>query len=364
MCAKSVSKSSKIDSKATGSGKAKVVSTEKILDSLKNISQVESFNDFSSIASAIGISQLLIIESESHLRVKRLTSFLIEKICSLLPDVEKESFSGLDFSNEKKLSSFIFSLNNDGLFSKAKIITIKDADSIKVAQVSSILNALPLSSKTFLIFQCKKVPSSENWKKLCSNSSICPLKEFSSDELKKWVFQEAKKRGVKGISTEGLMYLVNDVSTNLETLDQIIEKASLLINSKEEIDLETLKKVSETSINKDTFELFNAIAKKDHLAADLILNSILQSGTHPLQILGFFNKAIKSIVIKNSQSSSTEPVYFPDLNNAWFVKKLSPERFTKERLQKALKILAELDSDIKGKNYSESGCLHGKLVYI
>jgi DNA polymerase III delta subunit len=177
-------------------------------------------------------------------------------------------------------------------------------------------------------------------------------------------FQEAKKRGVKGISTEGLMYLVNDVSTNLETLDQIIEKASLLINSEKEINLETLKKVSEASINKDTFELFNAIAKKDHLAADLILNSILQSGTHPLQILGFFNKAIKSIVIKNSKSSSTEPIYFPDLNNAWFVKKLSPERFSKERLQKALKILAELDSDIKGKNYSENGSLHSKLVYI
>jgi DNA polymerase III delta subunit len=340
------------------------VSPEKLFDGLKKASLSEGNSDIASIANNLGVHQSIIIESESPYRIKKLSELFVEKLSSCIPGLETERYHGSTLSNDKAISSLIFSCDSDSLFSTAKVIIVKEAESLKVAQVGRLLPLLPLKTKTLLVFQCKKIPAGENWKKLLSLSSLCKLAPFTASDLNKWIQQEAKRRGASGVSQEGRNYLVHDVACPVEVLDHIIEKACLLSDEGAEISLQTLRHVSEASLQKDSFDLFSAIAKKDTLAAGIILHSILQNGTHPLQILGFFNKAIKSIIINKSTSSKHDPVYFADLHNSWFTKKLSPEKFSRERLERALKTLAELDSDIKGKNFGENNCLQSKLVFI
>ncbi len=340
------------------------ISPEKIFDGLKKLSASRNVGDLSAVAKYLGTQQSIIIESESPYRIRKLCDLFTERLSSCIPELEVERYSASDLSNEKKLSSLLFSCDSDSLFAKAKVLIINEAEILKVAQIARILPIFPIKTKIFLIFQCKKIPTSENWKKLRGMSSICPLAPFTPSDLGKWIHQEARKRGTLGISPEGRNYLVNEVACSIEMLDHIIEKACLLSDEGSEISLETLQKVSETSLQKDSFDLFSAIAKKDTLAAQIILHSILQNGTHPLQILGFFNKAIKSIIIGKSKTSKNDPVYFADLNNSWFFKKLHPEKFSRERLGNALKILAELDSDMKGRNFGENDCLQSKLVFI
>jgi DNA polymerase III delta subunit len=348
----------------TTSKKSVEISPEQIFQKFKNIGSEEKFSDCSSFARVIESSQSLILVSDSTLRLRRFCELFIEKVSSVIPDLEIEKYSSSDLSNEKSLSGFMFNCNSDSLFARAKIIMVKDADSLKVAQIGRILELFPLTDKNIILFQCRKIPAGDNWKKLSGLSSVCTFSEFSKADLSKWITQEFRKRGASGISQEGLQYLTNEVNVPLEVLDHIIEKACLLAYPDSEINMQILRQVSETSIEKDTFDLFEIISKRDTLAAQIVLRSILQNGTHPLQILGFFNKAIKSLIVQKSKTSTSDPVYFADLNNTWFLKKLHPERFSLERLSNALKVLAELDSDMKGRNFGEDQSLFSKLVSI
>jgi DNA polymerase III delta subunit len=341
------------------------ISPEQMMEQLKSLGAAGTEFSLTALSKNIGISQSLIFESESPYRLKRLSDTFIERVTHLIPTLEVERYSGSELQNEKTISSLLFDISASSLFSKAKIIFVKEADTIKVAYLSRFLDSCPPKTETCIVFICKKIPKNEAWKKLCKQSTICNLQVFSNTDLNKWLVQESKRRGASGISEEGRRYLINEVATSIEQLDHILEKASLLTNEGEMITLDTLQLLSETSLQKDSFDLFTAIAKKDILASSVILTSILQSGTHPLQLLGFFNKAIKTLLVaKGNKENQNGSEHLPELHNAWFAKKLHPERFSRERLLHALNILSELDSDMKGRNIGEVITMQNKLVLI
>jgi DNA polymerase III delta subunit len=341
------------------------IAPEQMMEQLKSLGATGRDLSLADISKNIGISQSLIFESESSYRLQKLSDTFIDRVTHLIPSLEVERYRGSELQNEKAITSLLFDISASSLFSKAKIIFVKEADSIKVANLSRFLDSCPPQTETFIIFMCKKVPKTEAWKKLCKKSTICSLQLFSNTDLNKWLVQESKRRGAAGISEEGRRYLINEVVTTIEQLDHILEKASLLTREGEMITLETLELLSETSLQKDSFDLFTAIAKKDMLASNVILSSILQSGTHPLQLLGFFNKAIKTLlVVKGNKENQNGSENLPELHNAWFAKKLHPERFSRERLLHALQILSELDSDMKGRNIGDSSTMQNKLALI
>lgn len=348
-------------SKTKSNSVANVLKAEELFRLLKS---TENPSSLSSLLAQNNLPKIFIFESESSYRLGNLIETLSERLKGFFPDLDIEKHAAAELQSDKTISSLIFSLNSTSLFSKAKMILVKEADTIKVAQINKILSSSPPATETLLVLLVKKVPALDSWKKLTAQSALCMLAPYTKQELAKWLYRESQKCGVKGIEIKAIEFLIEEIGPQMETLKHLVEKCSLLTSPDQEISLKTVLLLSDTGIQKDTFDLFNAIAKKDNLGAHLILTSILESGTHPLQLLGFFNKAIKSLIAAKDQSVEKPAEYLSDLHNSWFIKKLSPERFSINRLKNALNIISELDSEMKGRNVGESHSIQGKLVNI
>ena len=340
---------------------------EDIIKEIPATSDISKGTSLFSLLKNINLTQVLVLRSESMVRMSRFSGNIQNKLSALIPSLETEIYQGPLLDSEKNISPLIFSLKSQGLFSNAKIIIVKNSEILKANILNRILDNLPPSPEQILILQYKgeKAPALEVWKKIIAKGTLCDFPPFDKGEIERWINQEAKKSGTLGVDKEGIRWLLSQQNIQIDQLDSLLEKACLLTDTNKEINLDTLQQLFNLEIEADTFQLFSHIAKKDLLVANLFLKSILDSGSHPLMLSGFFNKAIKGLLADSKTAKAVDAKeHAPDLKNAWFLGKLSRQHFPYSRLRSAIKTLAELDNNLKGKNIGEDRTIKSKLLEI
>ena len=82
-----------------------------------------------------------------------------------------------------------------------------------------------------------------------------------------------------------------------------------------------------------SFELLNQIARKNTAASIALCKQLLEQGFHPLQLLGFFSRAFRTMLAQKEKEQGQ--ALASELANAWYARQVSPamKGFSTEELK-------------------------------
>jgi DNA polymerase III delta subunit len=334
---------------------------EDIIKQIRTL-EVSKNETLTEIVSKAGLKKVLLVQSSSNFRMKSFSNLILESFAQMISPLETIRIIGNSITSETILNQIKERLRNQGLFTKAKIVIFQNFDEIKTKYQTELAQEILSCTETFVILPINdEIPKSlDVLKNISIFASLSPL---SGPKLEKWIDNECIKLGTKGCDSAALNILTKNFGTDdIDKIAKLIEKASLLTASNEKISEKEINQLIRSTIEKDMMEIFNSVAKKDSLGLSISLNSVIKSGSHPLQIFTFINKAIKTLIANKDSSGGAENS--KDLHNPWFLKKLSPSQFSESRLNKSLPILAKLEFELKNNSLSETVVLNQLLGQI
>lgn len=306
------------------------------------------------------IRPLLALEYKSSLILRQTLKTLEHSLKKLIPTLEVIRISGESLNSEKNVDELCVNLCSQTFFATDTLYIISENKKLKDKSLDKILAASERSENAWSIMTLENIPQNKTWKEAFPTSSTFSVHNPTGEILRKWVQKEVKETGISSIEEDAITYLIEELESSPEKIYQTLEKASLLIPLHSVLSLDLLTQVLQKGMHKDVFDLFNAIAKKDRLLTSLILDRVLNEGSHPLQIVALISKSLRSIAGALSKTKEVSA----DISNPWMLKKLPMNAFPPERVINGLRILSELDSGLKGRNFSEEEFLYSKLLSI
>jgi len=308
------------------------------------LSRVDDF------AEALELKGPLLLLGNEELRIKRLISWLAE---SILPkDTNIVRHWGGQITSKAKVQDLKADLASDSLFSTNQCHIILNIDQIKAAQFSELEPAL---QQSFVILTGKLEQKKGSAVEKLSKFSAVKLEPLTGNNLVRWIAKEVSDLGVSGIDTNAAQLLARSFEGELDHLQTELAKLSLLTNKESTISLEMVQEHTQISIEKSSFDLLEAISKKD-VASTLFLTHKLQAqGSHPLQLCAFLAKCYR-VMAANQQTLSGGPTSSSaELGNKWFISKLQStmRRIGSTDVFRSLLILKNLDEELKGSSLVE-----------
>lgn len=319
----------------------------------------------SAILKELGVHSPLLITCSQALRIKRLVAWLKEKVFEKA-EAEQISYFGSEITRPQDVSNVKAELANQSLFSKAKLLTIYEADKIKAAIAKPLADAIQKGSgDTFLIVSTAAINTKTPLPNYIKDAAqLLEIADFNPQELARWIQQEAKSAGANGIEQDALRHLINCYNNDLSALSNEIAKLALLVPSTANIDLKLVLELAIKNPEQTSFELFTQVSKKNLSASMKLAKDLLSQGMHPLQLSAFLSRCYRTLIANfdGQKSASSE------LSNFWFLKQVSAAKkaFSLEELRRSLEALKEMDQKLKSSSTDEellfTLCVE-KLVY-
>ncbi len=336
-------------------------SVEDIIKNLKGFTPAGAVS-LADVLKVVAIENILAVQSSSSYRNSTLLSIIEDNLLKIIPSLEVDKIISQTITSESHVNEIKNNLNNQGLFSKAKIIAFLDFDNLKVKFQNILAQEIGKNKdQLIIIFTKKGLPKTlEKLKKISTSSVLTP---FSPAKLEKWIGLECAKRGISGCEDKAIKFLISHLGPDkVDEIIRMVDKACLLTESNSKLTLKSILECSVIDSDQNMNDLFSAVAKKDILKTNSAIKSVLDSGTHPLQILSYFSKAIKTLVAGFDKSNSNE--HAKDLHNPWFLKNLQPNLFSQSRLEHAIRTLSELEFGLKDNGLSHETILNKSLTDI
>jgi DNA polymerase-3 subunit delta len=197
--------------------------------------------------------------------------------------------------------------------------------------------------------------------------SNMPTGRGSWDLNRKWIIERQKKYNLK-ISNEGINKLVELLGSNYRYIDNELQKLSNF-NPDGNISISDIE-IMVSGIKEDSiFELIDFIMVKDNLKASKILDNLIEQGNSFFNIINMIARQVRLILI-------TKDLLKMKVNNLdikrqiqissdyAFNKIITQSKETEEvRLKNSLRLLLDIDVDIKSGNKSEKEYIK-KLIFL
>lgn len=188
-------------------------------------------------------------------------------------------------------------------------------------------------------------------------------------ELDKWILNEFKKRG-KDIEFEGVKFLEQIFSNNLQRLESEIEKIALYKVDKQKISLaDLLAIISKDKLLEDSlvFNLTDALLQGNKAAAVRELKQMLDGGAIPLAILGTLSwqlRLLLSVKVLKKQGKSVTEIARILKSHQYPAKKCYQysDKFTEEELLGLLENLLEANYNIVTGRYNPELALEMAII--
>ena len=296
------------------------------------------------------ISQVYLFQGEEeYLKTEALNR--IKK--ALLSNPAAEGFNFRTFyGKDLNCAEFLEEANTFPALSDNKLLVIKEGDKLHISsrnKISQALAILPLS--THLIFFVQKVDKRQRFFQAVQKKGKCvyfyPLKDES---LKLWVAAQFKQRK-KIISPEALFFLLDRAGRQLQDLEKEIEKISLFVGSRPQVELNDLITASSEYQTHTLYDLLDKIMERETQASLKILSRLME-GKRGTELIGLFYWQYSRLwKAKFLQEQGAPPeqigrkLGIPAYYLSEFLNKVSS--FSKEELKKAFRQLLQVDLNLK-----------------
>jgi len=221
------------------------------------------------------------------------------------------------YGKETELSTVLTHARRFPMMSEKQVVIVKEAQELKDINKESgqkllesyIINPLP---STILVF-CYKYKKIDKRKKLYKSidnyAILLDTKKLYDNQIPDWILKFVKSKGHK-ITDKAVQLLSDNIGNNLERINNEVNK--ILSNFEETITINDELVQRYVGISKDynTFELQKALAIKNILKANQIVNYFGQNPkSHPIvitlaTIFSLFNKLL--IIHQNKSKSDRE----------------------------------------------------------
>jgi len=324
------------------------------LKAIKEKLEIDKKEGLLNLLSKEGIKSPIVICSEEHTRVKRLNDWFVANFFKDQKELVS-SYFGSELTNQAKVNSILSTLANPSLFAPLQLVIIHSVDSLKLALLKTLLEAVTQSNTTLTIFTVTSTNEvSKLQKDLAKHGSIVELPKLGPAQVKRFIVNDIKKLGAK-IENDALELLVSYLGNNISELEKALEKLCLLVGPQETITSALVKTLSFSAKDISSFELVKQLGKKNIFAAVDISKSLFNQGLHPLQILSFLSRSFRILLALKEKNNNAAHKVHTELSNPWFVRQLSPllNYFTTHDLISSIDLLKGLDFSLKDANVGD-----------
>jgi DNA polymerase-3 subunit delta len=234
-----------------------------------------------------------------------------------------------------------------------RLVVIYDADSLKADKVDKFLEYLedpaPTTCLVFTASTWKGIKGSGLYNSVSKKGSVKAFNRLSEGELARWIKDEAARQGKK-LTHEAVEKLLSIAGGGLRDIKGELDKVVIFAGPREVVDADCVESVGSEVRGETSFDLADAIGRKDAAEALRIFSKI--SAEEPLKILGAVTRQIRILLkLKALLKKRVEQRELPALVGVPF-KYLkgylaSSSRFTEEDLMRAFGMLRGVDLELK-----------------
>ena len=253
-------------------------------------------------------------------------------------------------------------------FSDRRVIIMEDTGFFKnQSELSTYLEQAP--DTTYFVFVEKEVDKRNKLYKFVSKNGLAvELNEMNMEELKKWVALKLKKNGKK-MTEQNIRYFLEHSGQSLDGISNELDKLIAYTGNREVVEKKDLDEVCVPVITGKLFPMIDAIASGKTEQSLVMYDDLLKIREKPLSILFLitrhFGILIQMLDFKDTSTSNGEIAKKLGVP-PFAVRKYreQAERFTKEKLKRALDTCLDTEQDIKTGKLSEQVGLELLLVSL
>ena len=280
-----------------------------------------------------------------------------KKLEEIILGYKKVHKSGLNLiyidAKEKSFKDFYNNFKITSMFAEKKLIIIKNVFGDLKFQEDFLENVKNIEDLKDIVIIYENGTADKRlkfFKALQKNVKCQEFEPLSPINLKKWVVDEFKEKGIK-INSDALELLIEFVKNDLWQMTNEINKLS---NFKKEsiIKKEDVALLIKPNIENDIFKTIEAISSKDKKQALLLLHKHLENGDNSLYLLSMISYQFRNLLIIKDLQEKNEPYQAIAKKSGLhpFVVQKSfyiCNNFSMMQLKKIYRKIFQIDSDIK-----------------
>ena len=296
-------------------------------------------------------------------------SYYIDKISRLfekkvLSEVEKSFNQTILFGKDTDVLTILNTAKRFPMMSDYQLIIVKEAQDLKWGKTTDddkkasdpLLAYLENPVKTSIVVFCYKHGKFDKRKKaykaIDKNGAIFESAEIYADKVATWVESFVKEKGYR-IRTQASALMAEYLGNNLSKIVNELEKLMLSVPATREITLDDIQANIGISKDYNVFELQTAIARRDALKANQIINYFASNPkSNPIVlVLGTLNNYFTKILRYHYLADKSQSSLAKELGvHPFFVKEyeLAGKSYTKDKVFRVISYLREFDLKTKG----------------
>jgi len=287
-------------------------------------------------------------------------------IDSIIKKIEKmvlgENINGMtknEFRDNFDIQELINAVNTMPMIGNKKVVICRNSELFKGNTKNEQLLKLfdTISKDAYLIFVEKQVSVSNiQYKKLKELKCIYNISIRNNNDIIKYITNTFKKAG-KNISINNAYLFLEYSGGYLIDIEKDIEKIILFMDNKKDVKKEYIVNLCQGTKEAKIYELTNYLFKKDKTNSYKVLKELLSEKV-PIQIiLSVLNNSYMELYkVKLAIENNENPVVLrknkPIHEYALKMIIKSAKKFSFEQIEKVIKDISDIDSDIKYGNIS------------
>lgn len=196
----------------------------------------------------------------------------------LLEDHEKDFNLTVTYGKDVDFSELLEQVKRFPMMAERQVVIVKEAQDVRNWDAFNGYFENPTSSTVLILaHKYKKAPANKKFFKLIKkNGEIFESKKLYENQVDAWIINFLKERGYT-ITQKATMLLVESLGADLSKIANELKKLSIVLGDVKAIDETHIEKNIGISKDYNAFELTNAIASRDILKANKIINYFEQN---------------------------------------------------------------------------------------
>lgn len=254
------------------------------------------------------------LEGEEEYFIDHLINFAEHKI---LPESESSFNLTVFYGRDADWATVINACKRYPMFAEHQIVLLKEAQHMKDIDKLEAYVKAPLASTIFIVGYKGKTLDKRTklYKVLQTNAEVFISAKIKENKVHEWISNFVQSKGYR-IQPKSVSLLEDHIGNDLSRIANEIEKLSVNLQNKKEIDEDDIEKYIGISKEYNVFELQAAIARKD-LAKALTIINYFESNPKavPIQmalpaLYAYFSKVYTIYGLNDQSETALKPMFY------------------------------------------------------
>jgi len=300
--------------------------------------------------------------------IDQISNFIAQNV---LTEAERSFNQLILYGKDINVPQLIDTARRYPMMANQQVVIVREAQNLKdIEQLESYVKQAPASTILVLCYKGKTVDKRKAFCKLIEkNGEVFETAAFYDNELAAWVSDYLQKKDCK-IEPKASVILAEFLGSDLSKIANELDKLfTLLPEGNKNITAEHIEKNIGISKDYNTFELNSAIAKRDILRANRIVQHFAHNPSDNPMVVTIstlfmeFSRILKYHFVKRKNAGANQGELASELGvNPFFVKdyETAARNYSMQKTIQVISLLREYDMRSKGFNNGTAD--HGELL--